>query len=325
MKNLFLFKIFVFLFIILFCTLGTWQLYRLQWKQDLISQISEGLKSTPIKYSLNINKNYQKVFLTGKYDFENQIYLYSLNDKGQPGFDVVTPFETSSKENVLINRGWIQKEFKNSLDINALSKNITGMLRQANRKNIFTPDNDINENIWFSDQIGNVDSKPSLSFSCVIKAEENSRGEYSAKRMTYDCTSPNGLIFSKDYRRLYVAQSDFNGNQRRQLRSYELDKNSNLIPHQVLHDFGPHRGIDGMALDIEGNIIATCGWEISGPGPMICVFDENGRILMSERTPCMRPSNLAFGGENLEDIYITSLEGHLYRVKNTGLKGNPLP
>ena len=53
--------------------------------------------------------------------------------------------------------------------------------------------------------------------------------------------------------------------------------------------------------------------------------DEKGRILMSERTPCMRPSNLAFGGENLEDIYITSLEGHLYRVKNTGLKGNPLP
>tara|TARA_B100000902_G_scaffold388328_1_gene433740 strand:+ start:363 stop:1229 length:867 start_codon:yes stop_codon:yes gene_type:complete len=199
---------------------------------------------------------------------------------------------------------------------------------KLNGKRLSAPNDlavDNNENIWFSDQIGNVDSKPSLSFSCVVRAEKNAKGKYTTKRMTYDCTSPNGLIFSKDYSRLYVAQSDFNGNQRRQLRSYELDKNSNLISHQVLHDFGPHRGIDGMALDIEGNIIATCGWEISGPGPMICVFDENGRILMSERTPCMRPSNLAFGGENLEDIYITSLEGHLYRVKNTGLKGNPLP
>ena len=104
MKHLILFKIFVFLFITLFCILGTWQLYRLQWKQDLISQISEGLKSNPIKYSQNINKNYQKVVLSGKYDFKNQIYIYSLNEKGQPGFDVITPFKTISKENVLVNR-----------------------------------------------------------------------------------------------------------------------------------------------------------------------------------------------------------------------------
>ena len=150
MKNLFLFKIFVFSFIILFCSLGTWQLYRLQWKQDLISQISDGLKSNPIRYSQNIKKNYQKVILEGEYDFKNQIYLYSLNSKGKPGFDVITPFKTIDKENVLINRGWIKKEFKNKPEIDTPSKKIIGMLRQANRKNIFTPDNDIKENIWFS-------------------------------------------------------------------------------------------------------------------------------------------------------------------------------
>ena len=168
MKNLFLFKIFVFLFITLFCALGTWQLYRLQWKQDLINQISEGLKSNPIRYSQNINKNYQKVILVGKYDFKNQIYLYSLNDKGQPGFDVVTPFETISKENVLVNRGWIKKEFKNSIDINTSSKKIAGMLRQANRKNLFTPDNDINENIWFSINLADVQKITGKKFNKFI-------------------------------------------------------------------------------------------------------------------------------------------------------------
>ena len=150
MKNLFLFNILVFLFITLFCSLGTWQLYRLQWKQDLISQISEGLKSNPIQYSKNIKKNYQKVTLIGEYDFKNQIYLYSLNSKGQPGFDVVTPFQTTSKENVLVNRGWIKKELKNDPKIDYSTKNITGMLRKANQKNIFTPDNEISKNIWFS-------------------------------------------------------------------------------------------------------------------------------------------------------------------------------
>jgi surfeit locus 1 family protein len=150
LKNLFLFNILVFLFITLFCSLGTWQLYRLQWKQDLISQISEGLKSNPIQYSKNIKKNYQKVTLIGEYDFKNQIYLYSLNSKGQPGFDVVTPFQTTSKENVLVNRGWIKKELKNDPKIDYSTKNITGMLRKANQKNIFTPDNEISKNIWFS-------------------------------------------------------------------------------------------------------------------------------------------------------------------------------
>ena len=187
MKNLFLFKIFVFLFITLFCALGTWQLYRLQWKQDLISQISEGLKSTPIKYSQNINKNYQKVILTGKYNFENQIYLYSLNDKGQPGFDVVTPFETISKENVLVNRGWIKKEFKNSFDINTSSKNITGMLRQANRTNLFTPDNDINKNIWFSINLIDVQKTTGKKFNkFIIYLEDQNINIPKPKKITVD-------------------------------------------------------------------------------------------------------------------------------------------
>ena len=143
MKHQLLFKIFVFLFITLFCCLGTWQLYRLQWKQDLIFQISNGLKNSPIPYSSNLKKNYQKVNLTGKYFFQKQIYLYSLNNNGEPGYDVITPFKTIKEENVLINRGWIKKENRNKLPMISAKTDIAGMLRTANRKNFFTPKNDI--------------------------------------------------------------------------------------------------------------------------------------------------------------------------------------
>ena len=187
MKNLLLFKIFVFLFITLFCTLGTWQLYRLQWKQDVINQISEGLKSTPIKYSQDIRKNYQKVTLVGEYDFKSQIYLYSLNDKGQPGFDVVTPFETTKKENVLVNRGWIKKELKNHSDINILSNNVTGMLRQANRKNFFTPDNDINKNIWFSVNLEDVQKITGKKFNeFIVYLDDKNINTPKPKKITVD-------------------------------------------------------------------------------------------------------------------------------------------
>ncbi len=187
MKKLFLFNIFVFLFITLFCFLGTWQLYRLQWKQDLINQISEGLKSKPVQYSQNIKINYQKVILVGEYNFRNQIYLYSLNSKGQPGFDVITPFQTVNKENVLVNRGWIKKEFKNNPKINYPTNNITGMLRKANRKNIFTPNNDIKENIWFSINLEDVQKITDKKFSkFIVYLEDKNIKMPKPKKITID-------------------------------------------------------------------------------------------------------------------------------------------
>ena len=152
MKRSSLFQLFVILFITLFCALGTWQLYRLQWKTELISEITFGLDSTPVKYSNTIKKNYQRVVSEGKFNFEDQIYLYSLNESGKPGYDVITPYKTLKNENVLVNRGWINKNLKGNLEIN-LKENevkITGLLREIYKANIFKPKNDLKNNIWFT-------------------------------------------------------------------------------------------------------------------------------------------------------------------------------
>ena len=171
----------------LFCSLGTWQLYRLQWKQDLINQISEGLKSTPIRYSQNIITNYQRVFLEGKYDFKNQIYLYSLNEKGQPGFDVITPFETKNKEIILVNRGWIKREFKKNLKINSSSSMITGLLREKPRKNIFTPKNDPKKNIWFSINLNEIQKITGKKFNnYIVYLEDETIDIPKPKKITID-------------------------------------------------------------------------------------------------------------------------------------------
>ena len=169
MKKILTFNIFVIIFITLFCFLGTWQIYRLQWKQNLISEISFGLNSLPIKYSKKIRNNYQRVILEGAYNFKYQIYLYSLNEKGQPGFDVITPFETLDGDNILINRGWIKKELKNKPKINLKNNsNIQGLLRENIKKNIFKPDNDIKKNMWFSIDIDEINQMTGKDFSNFI-------------------------------------------------------------------------------------------------------------------------------------------------------------
>ena len=68
LKKALLFQLFVILFITLFCALGTWQLYRLQWKLELISEITFGLDSQPVEYLSSIKKNYQRINAKGKFD-----------------------------------------------------------------------------------------------------------------------------------------------------------------------------------------------------------------------------------------------------------------
>ena len=188
MKYKLLFNIFVLLVITLFCALGTWQLVRLQWKNNLIDQIGEGLKSPAIKYSNKIQTNYQRVFVDGVYNFEKQIYLYSLNEKGEPGYDVITPFTTTESENILINRGWIKTVQKNANIINKITdKEIQGLLRKNSKKNIFKPDNEINKNIWFSINLEDIKKFTGKTFNeYILYLEDENINIPKPKQITID-------------------------------------------------------------------------------------------------------------------------------------------
>ena len=153
------FSIFVFFSIILFCSLGTWQVYRLQWKLNLINEINNGLNSEPVFYS-NVNViNYQKVKFNGIFDFEKQIFLYSLNSKGTPGYDIITPIKINSNEILLVNRGWIKKDLRDNKSINNInSKSFEGIIKKITKPNPFKPENDIKNNIWYSLKLEDLES-----------------------------------------------------------------------------------------------------------------------------------------------------------------------
>ena len=150
MKNKFLFSVFVFFFISVFIALGSWQIIRLNWKNNLILEIEESLKNPPVELSKTNIENYLKIKTSGSIDFEKQIYLYNLNENGVPGFEVINPFSVDNK-NYLINRGWIPFEKKDTDEIIKFEeKSIVGTLKKQGRKNIFKPDNDLKKNYWFS-------------------------------------------------------------------------------------------------------------------------------------------------------------------------------
>lgn len=175
--------------------------------------------------------------------------------------------------------------------------------------------------IYFSDRADDINPDVGIEYSAIISAEPQSDGTWTAVRRTFDTTRPNGLLFSNDYKTLYVAQSDYTTGQQRALLAYPVNDDGSLGEKQVLHDFGRHRGIDGMTLADDGKIVACTGWELSGPEGNITVFEPDGRIVARHSTPAKRPTNCTFGGPDHSDLYISSIEGHTLLVRNTGLKG----
>ena len=131
-------------------SLGSWQLYRLNWKLNLLSEIENSLKNNPVEFSKVDKKNYLRVKTSGIIDFKKQIYLYNLNESGKPGFEVINPIIINN-ENYLINRGWIPFNKKDKPEVNLINEsNIVGTLKLQHEASTFKPDNDINKNYWFT-------------------------------------------------------------------------------------------------------------------------------------------------------------------------------
>ena len=181
---------------------------------------------------------------------------------------------------------------------------------------------DLQGRVWFTDPYyegaagaWSMDrSNKDLDHDSVYRLDPRPDDKWSIHRVTFDTTRPNGVLLSLDYNTLYVAQSGRRPEEKRELRAYPIESDGSLGPGNVLHDFGAHRGIDGMCLDQEGKIVATAGYRAGGPGPAIYIFSPSGDVLEIQPLPVDRPTNCTFGGPNLSPLYITSAEGYLLSV-----------
>jgi surfeit locus 1 family protein len=153
--------------------LGTWQLQRLQWKIALIDELEEKLQLEPmslpkrIKYgpiSLAANARlksqslsaipefiFRKVLVTGRWDHSRSMLLGPRVREGAAGFHVVTPLVRTDGSTILVDRGFISKDFADKyIDREEDGEvEILGMLRTSQNRNNFTPDNHPEGGTWY--------------------------------------------------------------------------------------------------------------------------------------------------------------------------------
>ncbi len=112
-----------------------------------------------------------------------------------------------------------------------------------------------------------------------------------------DFDGPNGLAFSPDEQRLYIAET---GDQTRPdpkqfIRAYDVSHDGRLAGGDIFHKIEPGYA-DGFRVDEDGNL-----WSSAADG--VHCIDPSGHLLGKILIPC-RVSNLTFGGVTKDRLFI---------------------
>ena len=138
--------------------LGTWQLGRLQWKNNLIDSFEARVAAPPVAVPASgaaINPiEFRQLDLTGRFLHDKEIFLTGRTYEGNAGFHVVTPFELADGRLILINRGWVSEGYKDPAK-RAFSRvdgptTVAGILRKPGQKGYFVPENEPAKGFWFT-------------------------------------------------------------------------------------------------------------------------------------------------------------------------------
>lgn len=150
--------------------LGTWQLERKAWKDDLVRRIAQGTRAEPILLDAaetlvqrGENLEYARVRARGRLHPDKTRYVFAADQRGT-GWHVYTPLETPAGTIVLVNRGWIgdsdrQDRIAEAPALAAREVEVVGLLRHPGARSVFAPPSEPERNIWYwRDHAGMVQS-----------------------------------------------------------------------------------------------------------------------------------------------------------------------
>jgi gluconolactonase len=168
--------------------------------------------------------------------------------------------------------------------------------------------------LWFTDPPWGLTGPGELPGHWVFKLDPATGA---VEPVIKDLAMPNGIIFSPDESRLYVA--DTGGHERHPnsdlrklpagIHCYEVSKDGRLGKKL----FQIEQGSDGMKADVKGNLYTTNGGKVQ-------IYSADGKKLEQIDVP-EGPANCCFGGDDLKTLFITARTSlYSIRTKNPGAK-----
>ncbi|CAI8432183.1 MAG: Uncharacterised protein [SAR116 cluster bacterium MED-G04] len=149
--------------LVILLALGTWQVKRLQWKDELISEFTAramGEAITPPAADAASGLRFQRLNLAGEWMHDAEVQLIGRTFEGTAGYHVITPFRLDDGRILLVNRGWVSQDYrtpqKRPGTLHAGPQEFQAILRLPARKGYFVPGNNPGQNDWFTLDIGDI-------------------------------------------------------------------------------------------------------------------------------------------------------------------------
>lgn len=170
--------------------------------------------------------------------------------------------------------------------------------------------------LWFTDPAWGLTGEREIPGNWVYRLDPATG---SVEPVIKDLAMPNGIAFSPDERRLYVA--DTGGHEKlsapevRRLTAticcYEVSKEGKLGKKLFQID----QGSDGMRVDVKGNLYTTTGGKVH-------IYSPEGKKLEQIDVP-EGPANVCFGGDDMKTLFITASTS-LYSIRMTNAGAKPV-
>ncbi|MGI3901774.1 MAG: SURF1 family protein [Janthinobacterium lividum] len=155
-------------------SLGTWQVYRLQWKLDLIARVNARVHAAAVpmpgpqawpEVSADADQ-YRHVTGRGTFDNARETFVQAVTDQGA-GFWLLTPFRTATGFTVLVNRGFVPTERRDVASRIAGQVSgetgVVGLLRVTEPGGAFLRHNDPADDRWYSRDVAAIAAKRGLA------------------------------------------------------------------------------------------------------------------------------------------------------------------
>ena len=137
-------------------SLCIWQMQRLSWKQDILAEIDSRIAAQPITLPQSVSEKddkYLPVTISGDMEPGEIHVLVSVKQVGA-GYRIIQSFSTEDRT-ILVDRGFVPTTAKMDERLNGQME-VTGNLHWPDEIDSYTPEPDIDANIWFARDVPNL-------------------------------------------------------------------------------------------------------------------------------------------------------------------------